>query len=154
MADRETIAIVHMAEIQCCRCNITFAIPRDFQQRRRDDHAWFYCPSGHRQHYPGLSEAEKLRQEVDRLKQQEAMHEDEKRELRNNLEVATLRVVVEREARLGVEKRVHNGVCPDCGRVFQNMARHMQSKHGAMKCDGLAVNQKINARSATAAANA
>jgi len=27
-------------------------------------------------------------------------------------------------------KRVHRGVCPDCNRSFENLARHMHTKHG------------------------
>lgn len=31
----------------CCNCGMAFAVTNDFQDRRVNDHARFYCPNGH-----------------------------------------------------------------------------------------------------------
>lgn len=50
---------------ECCKCHMGFAISVDFQRRRREDHATFYCPNGHPQFYSGKSESEKLKGRLD-----------------------------------------------------------------------------------------
>lgn len=106
----------------CCNCGMTFAMPVDFQNRRRDDHKLFYCPAGHGQHYTGKTEAQKLR--------------DELAATSAKLETArerTARVVRERDhiakAHRKMRVRVMNGVCPCCNRSFENLRQHMQSQH-------------------------
>lgn len=51
---------------ECCSCHIAFAIPEDMQRRRREDHNWFYCPNGHRQHYTGEPTAQKRIQQLEK----------------------------------------------------------------------------------------
>jgi len=69
--DNSTLCIEH-----CPNCGIAFAIPENYQQRRRRDHKTFYCPSGHTQYYPQESDIDKAKRETseakkeaDRLKQ-------------------------------------------------------------------------------------
>lgn len=111
---------------QCCNCGILFAITKDFHDRARAkpgaNGIRFYCPNGHDQFYVGESEATKLRRERDRLAQQIAQKDDEIAEARRQAEA-------EVKARKRIEKRVNNGVCPCCTRSFQNLKRHMATKH-------------------------
>lgn len=89
---------------------------------------WFYCPNGHQQHY-SKSEAQKLREQL----------ETRDRELRKS-KCETLN---ERNAKLAVEAekakverklaRVKRGVCPCCNRSFNNLQRHMATKHADQK---------------------
>jgi hypothetical protein len=102
----------------CSVCGITVGLPKHFRQTRRQDHAAFYCPNGHAQHFPAETEAEKLRKELDRERQKTAMAQQSAR--------------MEREQREKVErklKRVDRGTCPHCQRHFANVERHMKSKH-------------------------
>lgn len=106
----------------CISCGVLFAFPEELDNRLRQTHAAFYCPSGHSQVYLGKTEAEKLREQL-----------VEKERL---LTVARCAEVNERNARQRIErqhkricKRVHNGVCPCCNRTFANLARHMATKH-------------------------
>jgi hypothetical protein len=58
-----------MAIIECASCGVTFGITTDYQKRRRDDHANFYCPSGHVNVYRGKTEAEKLQEMLKRAEE-------------------------------------------------------------------------------------
>lgn len=53
---------VELQTIECCNCHIIFAVPKEFQQKMRETHEFFYCPNGHSQHYTGKSTAEKWKE--------------------------------------------------------------------------------------------
>lgn len=54
--------------ISCPRCMMTFAITKQHDERLRECHNTFYCPSGHNMSYSGQTEAAKLRRELEREK--------------------------------------------------------------------------------------
>lgn len=103
----------------CYSCGIAFAMTVDFykQRHRRGDD--FYCPSGHAQHYT----AEKNAQE--RL----AAAEARTTAVRDQLEAAVRDGERTRKILIRDRMRFANGVCPCCNRSFENVRRHMQSKH-------------------------
>lgn len=81
----------------------------------------WYCPNGHPRVFRE-SEADKLRREVNRLKQQAAQKDDEiatEQKARRAAETATARL----------KKRTAAGVCPCCNRSFVALARHIKTKH-------------------------
>jgi len=90
----------------------------------------FYCAYGHGQVFAkGESEETKLRRERDRLQQRLAEKDDEinrQRELREGTE---RRLSAARGQVTKIKNRVGHGVCPCCNRTFENLARHMTSKH-------------------------
>mgnify|MGYP001601907496 CR=1 FL=1 len=102
----------------CGECGISFAAPESFWSNRRDDHKTWYCPNGHSRHYPGESEKEKAQR---LLREEQARHQ---RTISRENEERAAREKAERKL-----KRVGRGVCPDCNRTFQNLARHMTCKH-------------------------
>lgn len=111
---------------ECCNCGILFAMPDDWQRRRRNDHGTFYCPAGHAQHYTAKSDAQLLADERARstrlladLDQAQAATRDEER-----------RHAATKGQLTKVRKRVANGVCPECHRSFANLRNHMDTKHG------------------------
>ena len=108
--------------VECPNCHMDFGVTPDFERARRRDHGSFYCPSGHRMSYRGLSDEEKLRKELEREKRRAASAEGNAK-----------RLEYQRRAALGqvtkIKNRVGRGVCPCCNRTFQNLARHMESKH-------------------------
>ncbi len=55
---------IEMALIECASCNLIFAVTRDFQRDRRNDHKEFYCPKGHFNYYPQKSDVEKLQDKL------------------------------------------------------------------------------------------
>jgi hypothetical protein len=115
--------------IECCTCHMDFAMPQDFVRDRRRDHAWWYCPTGHRQHYLGESDlecAERLRREAERRAERmdaAATHERDQREATERSLRAT-RGHLTRQRR-----RAAHGVCPCCSRTFANVATHVAKQH-------------------------
>jgi hypothetical protein len=105
----------------CCRCGVAFALPEFLVKARREDKSNFYCPNGHSMVYT-TSEADRLREQLqaqmrtatqmaERARAAEAAEEKVTKELRR------------------LKKRVSAGVCPCCKRTFNDLARHMKSKH-------------------------
>jgi len=115
---------MEMISICCCECGIEFHVPKDWERERRRDHQKFCCPNGHGLSFKGESDIEKAQREAH---QAQARANEEQH----------LRLVAERErdkaveAKKRIEKRVSRGVCPCCNRTFQNLQRHMKSKHSA-----------------------
>lgn len=113
---------ISMVTVQCCNCGVVFGIPSDLNDRFRDDpDKYFYCPSGHRQHYSESREV-KLRKEA------------EAKLLRTQNELSqTVTAKIQLESELNKTqrklKRVHNGTCPCCKRSFKDLAAHMLNKH-------------------------
>lgn len=116
--------------IECCSCHMSFGVTPLFYKDRRNDHKTFYCPScGNRQHFTGMSDEEKLRQERDRLTQQLAQKDDEIRMQRERKEAAQRQASAFKGVVTRTKKRIAGGACPCCNRTFQNLAQHMATKH-------------------------
>ena len=95
--------------------------------------AFHYCPNGHNIHFLGPTKAEILQRELDETKRRLDMARSDRDAIREvkNREIAGLKVTAGKaKAKLArVEHRVANGVCPECHRSFQNLRRHMATKH-------------------------
>ena len=112
-------------KIHCYKCSVPFWVPDIFNAERHRLGDEFYCPAGHSQVYK-KSDAEK---EAERLR---GLLNDATRrntDLTTNLTTTQ----VERDKLARKLKRVQRGVCPQCNRSFQNLARHMCTKHGEQK---------------------
>lgn len=113
----------------CCSCGVAFAVTSDYQRRRIDDHAWFYCPNGHSQHYTGKSEAQQQRERAEQAERRLANAQENVRIARAD-ETATRRKLSAAKGQLTKTKnRIAAGVCPCCNRPFANVARHMAGQH-------------------------
>lgn len=55
---------IEMAIQVCINCGIVFAITKEQEQNLRQSHESFYCPKGHSQYYPALSDKEKLKKQL------------------------------------------------------------------------------------------
>lgn len=113
---------IEMTTENCVNCGMIFAVTADFQWRRRNDHKTFYCPAGHGQHYTGASEAQRLREQL------------EKERHRRQAETGRAEAIAQQRDRVvksynRIRDRVKNGVCPCCNRTFQNLMKHMESQH-------------------------
>lgn len=95
---------------------------------RADSKRSFFCPNGHSQHYTE-SEADRLRRERDRLKQQIAQEQDVARQWREEAEREKARAAGYKGVATKMRNRVAKGVCPCCNRTFLDLARHMATKH-------------------------
>lgn len=113
---------------ECCNCHMLFAVTQDFHQIAKDTGRGFYCPLGHCQSYSETT-VMRLQKEKASLEQQLLMAKD------NAVLEMKRREQVERQAKR-VNKRIHNGVCPQCHRSFDNVRRHMATKHGEARAHG------------------
>lgn len=104
-------------------CGHTIFMTTKIIAERKRDHATFYCTicGGHR-HWPGESDIEKLRSQLNAAKQRE----ETLRTQRVNLENA---LAAEQRSKERLKRRVKNGVCPCCHRTVKQLAAHMKTKH-------------------------
>ena len=105
----------------CCECGVPFAMPDYMRSRRLLDGKYFYCPNGHSQHY--------TKSEVQRLQEKLA---EQTRAATSMAERAMAAENAEQKAQREInrmKKRAAAGVCPCCNRTFQQLARHMKTKH-------------------------
>jgi DNA repair exonuclease SbcCD ATPase subunit len=123
--------------ITCCHegCGVIFGMEKSFYEERRKDHARWYCPNGHNQFFSGKSEAEKLRDELATKNRQLEFAEADKSRLRSQLSTAQHGRAVIKGLMSKMKVRVAHGVCPCCNRTFQNVARHMKTKHPKWKAE-------------------
>lgn len=116
----------------CFRCKTSFGISNEVYQIAQDRREGFsfYCPNGHSQCYvSGETEETKLRRERDRLNQDRARLHDMIRDEREAREAAERRAAAMKGVATKMKNRIKAGVCPCCNRTFQDLARHISSKH-------------------------
>lgn len=118
----------------CIKCGMTFAVPSEWDTRRRADHATFYCPNGHGQHYPGKTREEQRIEELEAAVARERRARESEQQSREWAQRAALTAKQQAgKARAKLARtmdRVHCGVCPHCQRTFKQLAAHIKSKHG------------------------
>lgn len=102
----------------CCSCGVLFALEEHYQAARRRDHAWWYCPNGHSQHYSGKTDKERAEEAERRAANAE-----------ENLRAERAAHAVTKASLTKTSKRLANGVCPCCKRSFVNLRRHMAGQH-------------------------
>lgn len=107
--------------MDCCVCGVTLAMPADYEKRRKEDHASFYCLNGHTQAFQGETAQEK---EL-RLAKQQAVEAQRSREASERSKAAYKGHLTR------MRNRIANGVCPvqACQRSFQNVHAHITKMH-------------------------
>lgn len=121
MPKTETLSRVVVFE-ECFTCGAPIAMSEGQQRQFHETGMTIRCVLGHgtvrRQSDLSIARA-KLQEAQDRLARAETS-------LRNEQKAhgAT------RRAKQRLQDRVRNGVCPHCHRSFQNLKRHIASKHG------------------------
>lgn len=114
----------NLVVVSCYSCHMRYAIPESLHNAARAwpgdrERGWkLCCPLGHEWWYTGrnlVELAEEARNDAARAR----AARDQAR-----ASAAAYKGVATR-----VKRRVANGVCPCCGRTFQQLARHMSAKH-------------------------
>jgi len=101
-------------------CHVPFAMSWEVYQQRLKDHNWWWCPGcGSHRHFTGET---KLAKELRETKNE--LNQTQRRLSAVKAEAKTVSGKYQR-----MKKRVINGVCPCCNRSFENLARHMATKH-------------------------
>jgi RNA polymerase-binding transcription factor DksA len=103
----------------CCNCGVQFAMTSTLHNKFKKEHTSFYCPSGHGQFYPAKSDVDKLKEQLQEVKNQLDKVETEKLQLNTKLNGTLDRL-----------DKVNKGLCPVCGKPIanNNLKRHMNSK--------------------------
>lgn len=134
-------------EQDCIECFVKFGVPVGFNARRQGDKKTFYCPNGHSMSYTE-SEADRLKARLQAQEQATRKAEEAaERERRWRLEAAEVhahterRLAAQRGANTRMRNRAANGVCPCCNRSFENLRRHMASKHKGFVAEEVQVGQ-------------
>lgn len=133
MADIHTIRGRRFALIGCCECGVEWLMPGQLNNHALEEgkDKTFYCPNGHGQSYIE-SRADIYRREAERLKQRLAERDDDVRRQRNRAKGLERSIAAHKGQVTKLKKRAKAGVCLCCNRTFQNLARHMKSKHVSM----------------------
>lgn len=115
----------------CYRCKTDVHLPDHLYRAAKDSpRISFWCPYGHEQHFrEGETEEQKLRRERDRLAQSVAERDDEIRRQRGLREATERQLSATRGVVTRIKNRVGHGVCPCCTRTFNDLSRHMATKH-------------------------
>ena len=109
---------VELTEINCGKCGGTYAINERYRKQKYEDSSAWHCPYCQCSWGYVKGENAQLREQIEseRKRTQLALQ-------RENEERA------EKDRLARKLKRVNRGVCPECNRSFQNIARHMACKH-------------------------
>jgi NAD(P)H-dependent flavin oxidoreductase YrpB (nitropropane dioxygenase family) len=112
--------------LECSQCHVAFALSSIHNEKVIAQRETFYCPNGHRQWYPGKTEAQKVREEMQaKLDAANATAEWAKGQVAKDArEVRKVKAKLKSHT-----KRIEAGVCIHCNRTFSHLARHMKSKH-------------------------
>ena len=106
----------------CYKCGIKFGVTTEHYGYLLRDRAWFHCPNGHSQVFLGESETQ-------RLEKQKAVLESQLDAMKCQRDMAKRRIAAMKGVRTKLKQRIAAGVCPCCQRSFENLARHMNTKH-------------------------
>lgn len=112
----------------CCVCGVVFAVPDYLIRARRNDGKSLYCPNGDSLSWRE-TEVDRVRKKLDeQTRAATQMAERAAQAERAEQEATFARINAEKALRRH-QKRTAAGVCPCCTRTFQNLARHMKTKH-------------------------
>jgi len=133
----KTINMVATLELQTCiTCGIIFAAPDSFLDTLRANHKTFYCPNGHGQCFAGTSDLEKAQAEIAKLKK---LYQEEQRYAADAISernAAQKSLKATKSELTRTKKRIANGVCPVCKRVFSPLSEHMHMEHPEYVTEG------------------
>ena len=117
----EISTTVKLVTEECCACGIVFAMPQQVNERLRTKGGTFYCPNGHSQVYTE-PDIEVLRKKL-LAEQQRSQH------FETQLNGALDNLATKKKELRTIKRRVHAGTCIHCRRHFENIERHMKTKH-------------------------
>lgn len=122
-----TMAFTGELTVVTCWCGTNHAVPADLREFQLREHRGgrqysVYCPLGHKYYISGEPEYKKLARQLQQERQQ---HDQTRAELQTTRHERNS----ERAAKSRLKKRICAGVCPCCKRSFQNLRRHMSTKH-------------------------
>ena len=111
-------------------CGHLMALPRTTTAQLRRSHDTFFCPiCADERHFPGKSDLEVEREKTARAERLQKYAEEGRASARRATRAADHRARSYKGHLTRQRKRSVAGTCPCCNRTFQQLARHMKSKH-------------------------
>lgn len=124
-----TLEYIEVLRTTTCWCGIHLAIPDNLLRRAKESNSvGIYCPLGHKFFF-SESEADKLRKQLERAQSDRDWHRQRQQAERDLREHTERQLSAQKAATTKARKRHAAGVCPACKRTFQDVQRHMHSKH-------------------------
>jgi hypothetical protein len=124
-----TDTVITYTKQTCCVCGVHFAFDSDVVAKLKRTGDGFYCPNGHNLIFIGETETDKLKRELSSALNDRAYFRDRLDETAAELTTKKRLYTRTKNELTKVKTRIAAGVCPDCNRTFQNVARHMATKH-------------------------
>jgi len=116
--------------LDCPTCGVVSATTREYEETRRKDGKAFYCPNGHSGSFPvGKTEEQRLREQLNEANRATERERKSREWAEQRAKGANISAGMARASERRLRARVGAGVCPCCNRTFQQLARHMKSKH-------------------------
>jgi hypothetical protein len=119
---------IELEKLSCGECGMIFAVPSHWLNARREENengGNFFCPNGHPRQFRE-TEVAKLKRQLEAEKKR--VEWEKARADRADREAAAARGQVTK-----LRNRIQKGVCPACQRSFQNLRRHMETKHPTLE---------------------
>jgi hypothetical protein len=128
-----TITVSTQLSVRTCPdCGGVYAIAQQFLNeayRLGDFRKMWACPYCYAKRGYGEGQTQKLEKQLAAAQREKAWYEERSRSLRQERDHLSKSRDGLRGALVKVKKRVAHGICPCCKRSFQDLRRHMESKH-------------------------
>jgi hypothetical protein len=112
---------ITLTKMECPVCGIPYALTERYRSKKNETGDSWVCPNGHSLSYSD-SEVKRLKRELE-AKTLEANRNREQYFAEQRKHEQT------QKAMTRLKKRTAAGVCPCCQRTFQQLSRHMKTKH-------------------------
>ena len=114
--------------VECCKCAVPIAVPQQRYQKLRESGESFWCINGHSQSYRTTT-VDELKKQLENERKRREWAERGK-ELANAATNRACRSAASYKGKLKhVQAHLGGGLCPCCRRSFENLRRHMETKH-------------------------
>ena len=122
---------VVITAMRCPMCGVHYGLDEDFRQRALEDskRGW-YCTNGHSLVFTE-SEADRERKAREEAERRLEAERGWSQQLSDSLAASERTLSATKGQVTKLRNRAKNGVCAFCHRHFENVERHMKSKHAA-----------------------
>ncbi len=126
----ETQLVTH----DCGTCSGTYAINARFDREKRAKGGSWYCPYCRASWSYTESDVSRLQKQLKRAEELRIRERQAHDQTKADLRETELKRRAEKSAKTRIQNRVERGVCIHCNRTFQDLQRHMATKHKEHTC--------------------
>ena len=119
---------VNLYTHECPVCGVIYGLSEQFDGERSSNGGSWYCPNGHNLSYTE-SEAAKLRDKLNKTSRKLELTEARLESAWNERDAACRSANAYKGHNTRLKNRVQAGLCTECHRHFENLQRHMETKH-------------------------